>query len=87
MGSATAQIKRVQSLLAEANWVPSGNQDWHNTPEPGFPGVRLNAANRTRSASSVGDAASRAVKFQMRGTRQEGANDDRSYPVLLARAR
>ena len=26
--------QRVQSLLAEANWVPSGNQDWHHTPEP-----------------------------------------------------
>jgi len=42
---------------------PFTSQDWHHTPKPGFPGVRLNAANRTRSASSVGDAASRAVKF------------------------
>ena len=86
-GSATAQIKRGQSLLAEANWIPSGNQDWHHTPEPAFAGVRLNAVNRTRSASSVDDATSCAVEFQMGGTRQEGANDDRSCPVVLARAR
>jgi hypothetical protein len=67
LGSARAQIEKVEPLLPEANSAPYGNQYYH-TPEPAFAGARLDAVNRTRSASGVDDGPSRVVESRMRGT-------------------